>query len=85
MSFTYDGVPLLAMLDEYAMLRHERQEEKRRMRASFNDVMITITDYFCSFVFLLITHELKKVLMMFCRTRKSTMNSKAQIRNLCLV
>ncbi|KOM51954.1 hypothetical protein LR48_Vigan09g061300 [Vigna angularis] len=37
MSFTYDGVPLLAMLDEYAMLRHERQEEKRRMRASFND------------------------------------------------
>ncbi|BAT88592.1 hypothetical protein VIGAN_05212800 [Vigna angularis var. angularis] len=32
MSFTYDGVPLLAMLDEYAMLRHERQEEKRRMR-----------------------------------------------------
>ncbi|XP_006575692.1 65-kDa microtubule-associated protein 1-like isoform X1 [Glycine soja] len=32
MSFTYDGVPLLAMLDEYAMLRHEREEEKRRMR-----------------------------------------------------
>ncbi|KAK7300011.1 hypothetical protein RJT34_10842 [Clitoria ternatea] len=31
-SFTYDGVPLLAMLDEYAMLRHEREEEKRRMR-----------------------------------------------------
>ncbi|TKY46956.1 65-kDa microtubule-associated protein 1 [Spatholobus suberectus] len=30
--FTYDGVPLLAMLDEYAMLRHERGEEKRRMR-----------------------------------------------------
>ncbi|KAF9589212.1 hypothetical protein IFM89_020527 [Coptis chinensis] len=33
-SFVYDGVPLLAMLDEYAMLRHEREEEKRRMRAS---------------------------------------------------
>nr|XP_004491431.1 65-kDa microtubule-associated protein 1 [Cicer arietinum] len=32
MSFTYDGVPLLAMLDEYAMLRHEREEEKRRLR-----------------------------------------------------
>lgn len=32
MSFTYDGVPLLAMLDEYTMLRHEREEEKRRMR-----------------------------------------------------
>ncbi|KAL9444568.1 hypothetical protein AB3S75_017705 [Citrus x aurantiifolia] len=33
-SFTYDGVPLLAMLDEYAMLRQEREEEKRRMRES---------------------------------------------------
>ncbi|KAH7544447.1 hypothetical protein ACOSP7_030299 [Xanthoceras sorbifolium] len=33
-SFTYDGVPLLAMLDEYAMLRQEREEEKRRMRDS---------------------------------------------------
>ncbi|XP_073010032.1 65-kDa microtubule-associated protein 1-like [Typha latifolia] len=32
LSFMYDGVPLLAMLDEYAMLRHEREEEKRRMR-----------------------------------------------------
>ncbi|XWS09743.1 hypothetical protein CRYUN_Cryun39dG0015700 [Craigia yunnanensis] len=31
-SFTYDGVPLLAMLDEYAMLRQEREEEKRRFR-----------------------------------------------------
>ena len=40
MSFTYDGVPLLAMLDEYAMLRHEREEEKRRMRVSFADEMI---------------------------------------------
>lgn len=36
-SFTYDGVPLLAMLDEYAMLRQEREEEKRRMRVSFID------------------------------------------------
>ena len=33
-TFTYDGVPLLAMLDEYAMLRHEREEEKRRLRVS---------------------------------------------------
>lgn len=30
--FSYDGVPLLAMLDEYGMLRQEREEEKRRMR-----------------------------------------------------
>ncbi|GMI85241.1 microtubule-associated proteins 65-1 [Hibiscus trionum] len=30
--FKYDGVPLLAMLDEYAMLRQEREEEKRRLR-----------------------------------------------------
>ncbi|KAM7279687.1 hypothetical protein ACFE04_006821 [Oxalis oulophora] len=34
MSFSYDGVPLLAMLDEYAMLRQEREEEKRRMKES---------------------------------------------------
>lgn len=33
-SFTYDGVPLLAMLDEYAMLRQEREEEKRRSKVS---------------------------------------------------
>ncbi|CAM8951764.1 unnamed protein product [Rhodiola kirilowii] len=33
-TFTYDGVPLLAMLDEYAMLRHHREEEKRKMKAS---------------------------------------------------
>uniref|UniRef100_K7LA84 Uncharacterized protein n=1 Tax=Glycine max TaxID=3847 RepID=K7LA84_SOYBN len=26
MSFTYDGVPLLAMLDEYAMLRHDHKK-----------------------------------------------------------
>ncbi|XP_010913972.1 65-kDa microtubule-associated protein 1 [Elaeis guineensis] len=32
MSFTYDGVPLLAMLDEYTMLRQDREEEKRRLR-----------------------------------------------------
>ncbi|WOK98157.1 65-kDa microtubule-associated protein 1-like [Canna indica] len=32
MSFMYDGVPLLAMLDEYTMLRLEREEEKRRQR-----------------------------------------------------
>ncbi|KAK8620526.1 hypothetical protein V6N13_067000 [Hibiscus sabdariffa] len=31
-SFKYDGVPLLAMLDEYAMLKQEREEEKRRLR-----------------------------------------------------
>ncbi|KAM0063772.1 putative microtubule-associated protein, MAP65/Ase1/PRC1 [Helianthus debilis subsp. tardiflorus] len=32
LTFMYDGVPLLAMLDEYAMLRHEREEEKRRLK-----------------------------------------------------
>ncbi|KAL4580038.1 hypothetical protein LXL04_016212 [Taraxacum kok-saghyz] len=32
LTFCYDGVPLLAMLDEYAVLRHEREEEKKRMR-----------------------------------------------------
>ncbi|CAH9108112.1 unnamed protein product [Cuscuta europaea] len=31
-SFTYDGVPLLTMLDEYMMLRHEKEEEKRKLR-----------------------------------------------------
>lgn len=45
MSFTYDGVRLLAMLDEYAMLRHESEEEKRRMRVSFIGMMIRMTDY----------------------------------------
>ncbi|KAK9074236.1 hypothetical protein SSX86_006833 [Deinandra increscens subsp. villosa] len=32
LTFAYDGVPLLTMLDKYAVLRHEREEEKRRMR-----------------------------------------------------
>uniref|UniRef100_M1AZ74 Microtubule-associated protein MAP65-1b n=1 Tax=Solanum tuberosum TaxID=4113 RepID=M1AZ74_SOLTU len=32
--FTYDGVPLLAMLDEYMMLRQDREEEKRKLRVS---------------------------------------------------
>ncbi|XP_059662438.1 65-kDa microtubule-associated protein 1-like [Cornus florida] len=42
-SFTYDGVPLLAMLDEYAMLRHDREEEKRRMKdqKKFNEQLNT--------------------------------------------
>lgn len=31
-SFKYDGVSLLAMLDEYTILRHDREEEKRRLR-----------------------------------------------------
>ncbi|XP_075503077.1 65-kDa microtubule-associated protein 1-like [Primulina tabacum] len=31
-TFTYDGVPLLAMLDEYVLLRHDREEEKKRLR-----------------------------------------------------
>ncbi|RCV22412.1 hypothetical protein SEVIR_4G228400v4 [Setaria viridis] len=32
MPFTYDGVPLLAMLDEYKILRQDKEDEKRRMR-----------------------------------------------------
>ncbi|CAA0833744.1 65-kDa microtubule-associated protein 2 [Striga hermonthica] len=30
-TFRYDGVPLLAMLDEYVILRHDREEEKKRL------------------------------------------------------
>ena len=36
--FTYDGVPLLAMLDEYRILRQEKEEEKRRMRVLFSAI-----------------------------------------------
>ncbi|XP_071727240.1 65-kDa microtubule-associated protein 1-like [Rutidosis leptorrhynchoides] len=32
LNFAYDGVPLIAKLDEYAALRHAREEEKKRMR-----------------------------------------------------
>uniref|UniRef100_A0A0D9WS26 Microtubule-associated protein MAP65-1a n=1 Tax=Leersia perrieri TaxID=77586 RepID=A0A0D9WS26_9ORYZ len=32
MLFNYDGVHLVAMLDEYKILRQEKEEEKRRMR-----------------------------------------------------
>ncbi|XP_074587155.1 65-kDa microtubule-associated protein 1-like [Curcuma longa] len=32
MLFMYDSVPLLAMLEEYTMLRQEREEEKRRQK-----------------------------------------------------
>lgn len=35
MSFMYDGVSLLAMLDEYNMLRQDREEEKRKQRVCF--------------------------------------------------
>ncbi|KAI7743966.1 hypothetical protein M8C21_031544 [Ambrosia artemisiifolia] len=31
-TFAYDGVPLLDMLNEYSVLRHDREEEKRRIR-----------------------------------------------------
>uniref|UniRef100_A0A1D1XLT1 65-kDa microtubule-associated protein 3 n=1 Tax=Anthurium amnicola TaxID=1678845 RepID=A0A1D1XLT1_9ARAE len=30
--FTYDGVPLLSMLDEYTVLRQEKEQERRRQR-----------------------------------------------------
>ncbi|CAJ1964035.1 unnamed protein product [Sphenostylis stenocarpa] len=45
MSFTYDGVSLLAMLDEYAMLRHDREEEKRRMRDQKKYIEQQTTDH----------------------------------------
>ncbi|GMH25003.1 hypothetical protein Nepgr_026846 [Nepenthes gracilis] len=43
LAFSYDGVPLLAMLDEYTVLRHEREEEKRRLRdqKKFHEQMAT--------------------------------------------
>ncbi|XP_071702111.1 65-kDa microtubule-associated protein 1-like isoform X2 [Rutidosis leptorrhynchoides] len=43
LTFVYDGVPLLAMLDEYALLRHDKEEEKRRMRdqKKFNEQLNT--------------------------------------------
>ncbi|KAJ3694641.1 hypothetical protein LUZ60_000018 [Juncus effusus] len=46
-SFMYDGVPLLAMLDEYLMLRQEREEEKRRLRdqKKYSAVEPVITDH----------------------------------------
>jgi Ase1/PRC1/MAP65 family protein len=40
MSFTYDGVPLLAMLEEYTLLRHNRKEDKRRLRVSINSILL---------------------------------------------
>lgn len=48
-SFVYDGAPLLAMLDEYAMLRHERVEAKRKMRVcvSFCHLRQHILILFC--------------------------------------
>lgn len=39
-SFAYDGVVLLAMLEEYAMLRQEREEEKRRLRVRLSCMII---------------------------------------------
>ncbi|CAN0915838.1 65-kDa microtubule-associated protein 2 [Linum grandiflorum] len=44
LQFTYDGVPLLAMLDEYAMLRQEREEEKRRMKDQKKQQELQSTD-----------------------------------------
>ncbi|XP_076949058.1 65-kDa microtubule-associated protein 1-like [Bidens hawaiensis] len=42
-TFAYDGVSLLAMLDEYSVLRHDREEEKKRMRnqKKFNEQLST--------------------------------------------
>ncbi|KAI3992563.1 hypothetical protein MKX01_020855 [Papaver californicum] len=50
MSFVYDGVPLLSMLDEYAMLRQDREEEKLRMRdkKKFHEQITTEQEVFSS-------------------------------------
>ncbi|KAJ6388179.1 hypothetical protein OIU77_026700 [Salix suchowensis] len=37
--FLYDGVPLLAMLEEYNMSRQEREEEKQRQRVSSSNTL----------------------------------------------
>jgi hypothetical protein len=45
-AFTYDGVPLLAMLDEYKILRQEKEDEKRRMRVyilSLQSLLLPVT------------------------------------------
>ena len=47
LSFTYDGVPLLAMLDEYVMLRQEKEEEKRKMRVSVTSFIALLKEFKC--------------------------------------
>ena len=56
LSFTYDGVPLLAMLDEYVMLRQEKEEEKKKMRVSLNSliVLFCIPNFFVSCQFAIV-------------------------------
>lgn len=67
-TFTYDGVPLLSMLDEYMMLRHDREEEKRRLRVSKSYYRRMIK--FLLYKGLVIT----RILLVSCRTRKSSMS-----------
>jgi protein regulator of cytokinesis 1 len=43
MPFSYDGVHLLAMLDEYKVLRQQKEEEKRRMRVPFCPIPINLS------------------------------------------
>lgn len=78
-SFIYDGVPLLAMLDEYTMLRHEREEEKRRSRVNCFKPLIYIWTYSYTFTFGL-TNTLYFAASYFghCRTIKNSMISKPQ-------
>jgi protein regulator of cytokinesis 1 len=45
LSFTYDGVPLLAMLDEYVMLRQEKEEEKKKMRVSVDTFIVLLEPF----------------------------------------
>jgi protein regulator of cytokinesis 1 len=45
LSFTYDGVPLLAMLDEYVMLRQEKEEEKKKMRVSVDNFIVLLEPF----------------------------------------
>lgn len=51
MPFTYDGVHLLAMLDEYKNLKQEKEEEKRRMRVLTLILFVLCLFYDCRFPF----------------------------------
>lgn len=87
-TFTYDGVPLLAMLDEYAMLRQDREEEKKRMRVFLISLTVFVLSYnrFIKTHCLLFENQNRKnsmVSMFRCRIRKSSKNSSAKNRTRC--
>lgn len=87
-SFIYDGVPLLAMLDEYTMLRHEREEEKRRLRVNcfkplffiYELIHVTFGLMGC---FLKQTPSFLSLMAIYgglCRTIKNSMSSNPQTK-----